>query len=108
MLNRVPDIEVYDENSQRVERKLYSVSFRKVGDLEWTRLSRNVNSLPFGLVEFKIKFPDDHEKIERFYNIGNMAFFISKETVNSADIGFFSSHGEAIIQNVLVALIRPQ
>ena len=99
LLNRVPDIEVYDENSQRVERKLYSVSFRKVGDLEWTRLSRNVNSLPFGLVEFKIKFPDDHEKIERFYNIGNMAFFSSKETVNSADIRFFSSHGEAIIQN---------
>lgn len=99
MLNRVPDIEVYDENSQRVERKLYSVSYRKVGESEWTHLSRNVNSLPFGLIEFKIKFPDSHEKIERFYNIGNMAFFSSKETVNSAIIEFFSSHGEAIIQN---------
>lgn len=99
LLNRVPDIEVYDENSQRVERKLYSVSYRKVGESEWTHLSRNVNSLPFGLIEFKIKFPDSHEKIERFYNIGNMAFFSSKETVNSAIIEFFSSHGEAIIQN---------
>lgn len=101
LLSRIPEIEVYDENSQRVERKLYSVSFRKVGDYEWTRLSRNVNSLPFGLVEFKIKFPDNHEKIERFYNIGNMAFFSSKETVSSANIEFFSSHGYAVIQNTI-------
>lgn len=100
LLSRIPDIEVFDENNQRVDRKLYSVSYRKVGDYEWCRLSKGTVSLPFGLVEFKIKFPDNHEKMERFYYVGNMAFFSSNETVNTAVIEFFSSNGEAVAQNV--------
>lgn len=98
LLCRTPNISVYDDGNNKIANKQYSVSFRKAGEMEWLRLDRN-GHMPFGLLEIKVQFPDGQCNTERFYNIGNMTFQASKETVDSAIIDYYSSHGEAFIES---------
>lgn len=97
LLCRMPNISVFDDGNNKIASKQYSVSLRKAGEREWIRLDRN-SHLPFGLLEIRVRFPDGHYNTERFYNIGNMTFQASKETVDSAIIDYYGSHGEAFIE----------
>lgn len=98
LVNHIPTICVYDEKGQKIDNKQIVLSYRKSGETDWLRLGRN-KILPFGLIEIMIKFPDDHKCIEKFYFIGDMEFYASKETVDSAVIDFYSNYGKAIIEN---------
>lgn len=98
LIARMPDFEVFDDNNQRVDRRLYTISYRKPIDYEWHKITRGV-ILPFGMIEFRLICPDQHILIEKFYNVGDMTFIDSNESVDSANIDFVSSHGKALIEN---------
>lgn len=85
LLNKIPYITVYDESNQILNAKHYNTVFRLKVDSQWHTLTRNT-ILPFGLIEIKITFPDDHCLIESFYSIGSMYFETSKETISFAEI----------------------
>lgn len=85
LLNKIPYITVYDESNQILNAKHYNTEFRLKVDSQWHTLKRNT-ILPFGLIEIKITFPDDHCLIESFYSIDSMYFETSKETISFAEI----------------------
>lgn len=85
LLNKIPYITVYDENNQVLNAKQYNTAYRLKMDTQWRPLTRST-ILPFGLLEIKITFPDEHCIIESFYSIGSMYFETSKETMSSAEI----------------------
>lgn len=83
LLDRVPVIQVYDENSQRIDPNKYQCSYRLKNAYEWKKLTRNT-ILPHGLIEIKVQFPDEHVCVERFYSIGGLRFNSSQENISSA------------------------
>lgn len=85
LLNKIPYITVYDESNQILNAKHYNTEFRLKVDSQWHTLKRNT-ILPFGLIEIKITFPDDHCLIESFYSIDSMYFETSKKTISFAEI----------------------
>ncbi|MCH3996002.1 MAG: hypothetical protein LKE54_13380 [Prevotella sp.] len=97
LLSHVPVIFVYDENMQRLELKQFSVTFRRKGEKDWYTLNRNIH-MPFGLIEIKVDFPDHHSVTEVFYSIGDLSFSISAETMKSADMECFCSHGNVVLE----------
>lgn len=85
LLNKIPYITVYDESNQILNANQYDTEFRLKVDSQWRNLTRNT-ILPYGLIEIKITFPDNHCLIETFYSIGSMSFETSKETMSFAEI----------------------
>lgn len=96
LISHMPDIKVFDDNNQRVDRREYNFSYKRTSEYEWHEIKRGI-ILPFGMVEFRLVLPDRHVVKEKFYNVGDMTFIVSEETVDSATIDYVSNHGKAVM-----------
>ena len=63
-----PQVRVYGEGQEKLAASRYKICFRKYRDTTWYGLGQQ--SLPIGLIEFKIIYPDKKFGIEKFYYIG--------------------------------------
>ena len=86
ILASVPVIRVYDKEKNRVNNNIkirYSV--RKNGMESWHKLNSSC-SLPIGLIDICVEFPDGHNNIETFYAIGNLSFVSRNATALSTEM----------------------
>ena len=80
--SKSPRIRVYDENGESVNVNRMEYRYRNGGWLKYT----GKQNLQFGLVEFKLEFPDGKLDRKSFYYIGNLKLVSESATVNSATI----------------------
>lgn len=90
VLTNTPVIDVYDGDKNKVLnniKKQYRPRSRN-GNRKWEQLTSRTQ-LPFGVVDIRVTFPDEHSIIETFYYIGNMTFESSKEKAHSTQLACF-------------------
>ena len=80
--SKVPRIRVYDENGELVNVSKIEYRYRNGNWLKYT----GKQNLQFGLVEFKVTFPDGKLDRKSFYFIGDLKFKPENATVNTATI----------------------
>lgn len=80
--SKSPRICVYDENGELVN--VNKIEYRNCNGA-WLKYTGKQN-LQFGLVEFKVEFPDGKLDRKSFYFIGDLKFKSENATVNSATI----------------------
>ena len=85
LLSKVPIIRVYDEDKNWVQKFSQEYRVRKGGNNQWCKLYQGC-SLPIGLIDIRVTYPDGHHIIETFYSIGNMSFESSDEHASSTEI----------------------
>lgn len=86
LLAEVPVIRVYDKEKDRVNNNIrirYRV--RRNGAESWHNLNSSC-SLPTGLIDICVEFPDGHKNIETFYAIGNLSFSSRNATALSTEM----------------------
>lgn len=82
VISKNPRIRVYDENGEVV--KVNKIYFRYRNG-NWQKYTGKEN-LRFGLLEFKVEFPDGKFDRKSFYFIGNLKFRTITSSINSATI----------------------
>lgn len=78
-----PRIRVYDENGCRVDE--IGIEFRMHNGNSWQKYSGKEN-LPYGLLEFKVEFPDGKLVRKSFYYVGNLDFKATNVSPDFAEI----------------------
>ncbi len=71
LCTKAPLIRVYDGERNIVQN--FSVKWKPYRAGEWRNLKRGA-SLPVGLLDIKVIYPDDNYETFRFYNIGDLSF----------------------------------
>lgn len=85
LLSKSPIINVFDQDRKRINNfKTFYKSHSNKAD-SWKRLNTST-TLPLGLIDIKVEFPDQHFIIETFYSIGTMSFNSRNETETSTEI----------------------
>jgi len=77
-----PDIRLYNEINERV--KTGCIYYREYRGRTWNKYQ--MNSLPIGLLEFKIELPDGKFLKEKFYYTGSLNCIFDNMTSNSGEI----------------------
>lgn len=91
LLSKVPIIRVYDEDKNWVQKFSQEYRVRKGGNNQWCRLYQGC-SLPIGLIDIRVTYPDGHHIIETFYSIGNLSFNPSDQSASSTKITCVCHH----------------
>lgn len=77
LCTKAPLIRVYDGERNNVQN--FSVKWKPYRAGEWRNLKRGA-SLPVGLLDIKVIYPDDNYETFRFYNIGDLSFSSLEES----------------------------
>lgn len=85
LLNKIPNINVYDREKELVSN--IKVYYRQPNNVlkDWRRLNRYSAFEP-GLIDFKVIYPDGFYEIERFYFIGDLSFSSQNEKALTTEI----------------------
>lgn len=86
LIANVPVIRIYDKEKNRVNNNIrirYRV--RRNGAESWHNLNSSC-SLPIGLIDICVEFPDGRNNIETFYAIGNLTFASRNATALSTEM----------------------
>ena len=78
LCSKAPLIRVYDGERNNV--RDFSVKWKPCRAGEWRNLKRGT-SLPVGLIDIKVIYPDDNYETFRFYNIGDLSLSSFDESV---------------------------
>lgn len=85
LLSDIPTIRVYDKDKNRENNFKVKYKVRNDGNSQWYSLRRSY-SLPCGIVDIRVEYPDGNTTTETFYSIRKLQFSSDSEGVFSTDI----------------------
>ena len=89
LCTKAPLVRVYDGERNNVQN--FSVKWKPYRSGDWRNLKRGA-TLPIGLLDIKVIYPDDNYETFRFYNIGELSFSSFDESAYNTKIAI--NHAE--------------